>query len=415
MQKQLYAGFWLRFIASIIDCCLSWLVSFALSWTLFFTPLSLWWIVAAQVLVVFIGMIVYEVVFTTLFGGTIGKLLMNITVLDYKGKKLSYSRSIARFFAKIPSILILGIGYLMVAWTERKQGLHDIMVESVVLKRKTLAVPNKVKVGTIVAASVLAAAYIVYMIIGMAAGISYTIKATTLTPNELDPAASVREACAGALFYDECLIAVGQQTLVRLDAEEAKAYCAALDSSDAQDACYTQYALSEQNAAHCEYITHGTAKRSCTKTVSAMAGLFAFAEANDPYKPTLNITSITIGEEEWDGCDENRKHRFEEGDYEICFIVDEAHTFTQNRDELSRFDMSLRVWNSTNNTVAYSTHVNGFDEDMFLRNGILLDQGLTLSIADLPPDMYTFELTVYDKVGYQKGVYKGNFSIVPET
>jgi uncharacterized RDD family membrane protein YckC len=46
------------------------------------------------------------------------------------------ARALGRYFAKIPSALILGIGFIMVAFTERKQGLHDMMAGTLVVHGK---------------------------------------------------------------------------------------------------------------------------------------------------------------------------------------------------------------------------------------------------------------------------------------
>ena len=55
-----------------------------------------------------------------------------MTGLD--GSRISLTRAIGRYFAKFLSALILCIGFLMVAWTQRKQGLHDILAETLVVR-----------------------------------------------------------------------------------------------------------------------------------------------------------------------------------------------------------------------------------------------------------------------------------------
>jgi len=57
-------------------------------------------------------------------------------VADEEGKQITFSRATGRYFAKILSSLTLGIGYIMVAFTERKQGLHDILARTLILKGK---------------------------------------------------------------------------------------------------------------------------------------------------------------------------------------------------------------------------------------------------------------------------------------
>jgi uncharacterized RDD family membrane protein YckC len=52
------------------------------------------------------------------------------------GARISFGNATGRYFGKILSGLILYVGYLMVAFTDKKQGLHDMMASTlVVLKR----------------------------------------------------------------------------------------------------------------------------------------------------------------------------------------------------------------------------------------------------------------------------------------
>jgi uncharacterized RDD family membrane protein YckC len=55
-------------------------------------------------------------------------------VTDQDGNNISFMRATGRYFAKIISGLILCIGYLMVAWDGQKQGLHDKMAGTLVVK-----------------------------------------------------------------------------------------------------------------------------------------------------------------------------------------------------------------------------------------------------------------------------------------
>jgi uncharacterized RDD family membrane protein YckC len=65
--------------------------------------------------------------------GTVGKLALGIRVTDTTGARLSFGRASGRYFAKILSFMTLLIGYLMIAWTQRKQGLHDLIAGTLVL------------------------------------------------------------------------------------------------------------------------------------------------------------------------------------------------------------------------------------------------------------------------------------------
>jgi uncharacterized RDD family membrane protein YckC len=64
---------------------------------------------------------------------TVGKLALGIRVTDLHGERISLPRALGRYPAKMLSFLILYIGVLMVAWTPRKQGLHDMIAGTLVL------------------------------------------------------------------------------------------------------------------------------------------------------------------------------------------------------------------------------------------------------------------------------------------
>jgi uncharacterized RDD family membrane protein YckC len=67
---------------------------------------------------------------------TVGKSVMNLRVTNLEGRRISFGHATGRFFAKIVSSLIpLAIGYIMAAFTERKQALHDLIAGTLVLKK----------------------------------------------------------------------------------------------------------------------------------------------------------------------------------------------------------------------------------------------------------------------------------------
>jgi uncharacterized RDD family membrane protein YckC len=51
------------------------------------------------------------------------------------GNRISFGRATGRFFAKIISAIILGIGYIMAGFTEKKQALHDILAGTLVIRK----------------------------------------------------------------------------------------------------------------------------------------------------------------------------------------------------------------------------------------------------------------------------------------
>ena len=66
------------------------------------------------------------------YQATLGKMIFGMKVTDLNGNRISFERATGRHFAKWLSGLILCIGYIMVGFTERKQGLHDLLAGTLV-------------------------------------------------------------------------------------------------------------------------------------------------------------------------------------------------------------------------------------------------------------------------------------------
>ncbi len=65
---------------------------------------------------------------------TVGKRVCRLRVTRLDGQRISLPRALGRYLGKFVSAFILGIGFLMVAWTQRKQGLHDLMADTLVVR-----------------------------------------------------------------------------------------------------------------------------------------------------------------------------------------------------------------------------------------------------------------------------------------
>ena len=87
----------------------------------------------AMLLIVVLGVLYFTVCESSAWQGTLGKLALGIRVTDLEGRRISFPRALGRYFAKFLSAIILGVGFLMVAWTQRKQGLHDMVCGTLVL------------------------------------------------------------------------------------------------------------------------------------------------------------------------------------------------------------------------------------------------------------------------------------------
>lgn len=70
--------------------------------------------------------------------GTIGKRLMDIRVTDLMGNRISMSTSFGRNFAKILSVLPFFLGYLYCFLNKKQQCLHDVIVETLVVKQRLI-------------------------------------------------------------------------------------------------------------------------------------------------------------------------------------------------------------------------------------------------------------------------------------
>jgi uncharacterized RDD family membrane protein YckC len=61
-------------------------------------------------------------------------MVLGISVTDLSGNRISFGRATGRYFSKIISGIIFCIGYIMAAFTAKKQALHDIMASTLVVK-----------------------------------------------------------------------------------------------------------------------------------------------------------------------------------------------------------------------------------------------------------------------------------------
>ncbi len=67
---------------------------------------------------------------------TVGKRLLGLVVTDMAGQRVSFGRATGRHFSKIVTNMVPAfIGYIMAGFTERKQALHDMLAGCLVLRR----------------------------------------------------------------------------------------------------------------------------------------------------------------------------------------------------------------------------------------------------------------------------------------
>lgn len=152
-----YAGFWLRFVAYLIDsvilavggCLLAVIFIFGTGFagkleSLSNNPSPDDAVVAAVILAVLflaLGIIAaawlyYALMESSASQGTPGKMALGLIVTDMQCQRVSFGRASGRFFAKLITGLIpFAIGYIMAGFTAKKQALHDMIASCLVLRK----------------------------------------------------------------------------------------------------------------------------------------------------------------------------------------------------------------------------------------------------------------------------------------
>ena len=122
-----YVGFWRRVVAYLVDGIILSIVFGILS-----AGMSDYY---ASLLSFVGGWVYFAYLESSQYQGTLGKMLLGAKVVDYEGNRISFGKATLRHFSKIISAIILLIGFIMVAFTQKKQGLHDIIAGTLVIKK----------------------------------------------------------------------------------------------------------------------------------------------------------------------------------------------------------------------------------------------------------------------------------------
>ena len=133
-QEYNYAGFWWRALAYFIDGIVVLAITIPII-LLLAAVLGSESIVPNLVSIV-AGWLYFSFMESSGKQGTLGKMALGIIVTDVNGGRISFGRATGRYFGKIISMIILYIGFFMAGFTARKQGLHDMMAGTLVLKKK---------------------------------------------------------------------------------------------------------------------------------------------------------------------------------------------------------------------------------------------------------------------------------------
>lgn len=145
-----YAGFWLRAGAIAIDMGV--MVAFALMLSLVLTPVKFMvyddaFVIDAfqNLIIIVVGFLYFALLESSQWQGTVGKKAVGLIVTDMNGNRLTFGRSSARYWSKVVSGLSCYVGFIMAGFTDKKQGLHDMIAGCLVLKGKTNVAQQKSK------------------------------------------------------------------------------------------------------------------------------------------------------------------------------------------------------------------------------------------------------------------------------
>ncbi|SFF55535.1 Uncharacterized membrane protein YckC, RDD family [Halobacillus alkaliphilus] len=142
IQRLLYAGFWTRFFAYIIDLLVLWSVNTVVTKPLIgllnLEEAELWIeMFSASNLLTSLLFFLYFILMTKFFRATLGKMIFGLSVESLTDKPLTNGQIFFReCIGRYISMAIFGIPYLVVAFTKRHQGIHDLFADTSVIKNK---------------------------------------------------------------------------------------------------------------------------------------------------------------------------------------------------------------------------------------------------------------------------------------
>ncbi|CAA6810306.1 MAG: RDD family protein [uncultured Thiotrichaceae bacterium] len=136
--EQLYAGFWRRFLATILDTVFILLITIPLTYLVYgdaFLDSEAFVMGGADVVINYLLPFILVIAFWIYKSATPGKMMMGIKIIDAEtGGKPSTGQYIGRYFGYILSTIALLLGYFWVIWDKKKQGWHDKLAKTLVVR-----------------------------------------------------------------------------------------------------------------------------------------------------------------------------------------------------------------------------------------------------------------------------------------
>jgi uncharacterized RDD family membrane protein YckC len=141
-----YAGFWIRFLARLIDGVLLYIVILPVTFLVMgmsaFDPSRQDFdsaFLARQMLLTLFNLVLaagYEVFFLGNYSATPGKMAIGKKVILADGSRLTYGRALARHLSTYISFFTLMIGYIIAAFDDEKRALHDRICDTRVVAKQ---------------------------------------------------------------------------------------------------------------------------------------------------------------------------------------------------------------------------------------------------------------------------------------
>jgi uncharacterized RDD family membrane protein YckC len=132
-----YAGFWRRMIALLIDYIALYLPTLYISYFAGYMlrgHLGYYKIVLVGIIIsLLVAWLYWTLCESSPWQASLGKRLMGIFVTDIDGERLTFAQSGKRTICKVLSLLPFGLGFAAAAFTTKKQALHDLITDSVVV------------------------------------------------------------------------------------------------------------------------------------------------------------------------------------------------------------------------------------------------------------------------------------------
>ena len=131
-----YAGFWIRLVASLIDGIILFIPSSLFGiFAVVFGGSALAVALSKLLAVIILGSIYIYIIYK--YQASPGKMILGLTIVSDNLERITLGQVLLReIIGKFLSSLILDIGYIMVAFTQKKQGLHDIIAKTLVIYKE---------------------------------------------------------------------------------------------------------------------------------------------------------------------------------------------------------------------------------------------------------------------------------------